>query len=66
VDTETKLMATPEQCDELIKALQTAKRQAKENGEASYARVTLEQMSHTGPWRLIVGVFPPDGPNARG
>lgn len=63
-DSETRLLATVDQCDELIAALRQAKKDAKRDGEAHYARMVLEQASARGPWRLIVGVLPPDGPNA--
>lgn len=66
MDTETQLLATPEQVDGLIAELQAAKKKAEKTGEAAYARSVLEQMTHRGPWRLTIGVFPPDGPSARG
>lgn len=56
MNTETKLMASVQQCDELIEELQRAKREARQGSTTSYARVVLEQMTDRGPWRLVIGV----------
>ena len=56
-DTETKLLAKPEQVDDLIAQLQAAKAKAKDSGDAAYVRVVLQQFTFSGPWGLTIGVL---------
>lgn len=59
MDTETLLLATFEQVDEMIAGLRKAANEAARRGETGWFRFTLEQSKHVGPWRLIIGVAPP-------
>lgn len=59
MDTETRLIASVEQAKELIQKLQTAIREG-ERGNIGWARITLEQVKHDGPWGLIIGVREPE------
>lgn len=61
MDTETKLLATHDQVEEMIAGLRKAAADAK-YGEMGWFRFTLEQSKHAGPWRLIIGVAPPPDP----
>lgn len=58
METETRLVGSVEQAKDLIVQLQAAIKKQKETGEAAYARIVLEQMKDTGPWRLVIGVMP--------
>jgi len=60
MDSETKLSASVDQVDELIKSLQATKAKVMEHGTTEYSRVTLEQFAANGPWRLVIAVFNPE------
>lgn len=59
MDTETRLLATFDQVDEIIDGLKKAARKAARRDEPGWFRITLKQSRHLGPWRLIIGVAPP-------
>jgi hypothetical protein len=60
MDTQTRLTASVEQAKDLIGQLEAAIKKATDTGEAAYARIILEQMQFDGPWRLTIGVMPPE------
>jgi hypothetical protein len=63
MDSETRLVATPEQAAALIAALTAAKQKAAATDEPAWVDLVLEQVTHRGPWRLVIGVLPPHAPH---
>lgn len=58
MDTETRLICSAAQARDLMQQLEAAITKSRQNQEAAYARVVLEQMKDNGPWRLVIGVMP--------
>ena len=57
MDTQTHLIATPQQARRIAQALLIAAGQVQEGQESLvHVRETLEQTTDRGPWRLILSV----------
>lgn len=66
MDTETKLLATIQQARQLAGELNEAVARAQDGNETVFVSTLLEQLRYNGPWRLTIGIAPPDPPRPPG